>query len=89
MLITAFSLLHNWNLLGDGIHSVQAYADGVLFASTQVKVTTLGEEFVRGADFKGRFSFSRDTVQTARWMTSSHLSRLNGGKRLRIFVIVN
>ena len=56
-----FSLLHNWNLLGDGIHSVKAYADGVLFASTQVKVTTLGEEFVRGVEFKDRFSFLRDT----------------------------
>ena len=50
-----FSLLHNWNLLGDGLHSVKAYADGVLFASTQVKVTTLGEEFVRGAEVKGVF----------------------------------
>ena len=53
-----FSLLHNWNLLGDGIHSVKAYADGVLFASTQVKVTTLGREFVRGAEFKEYFHFT-------------------------------
>ena len=45
-----FSLLFNWNLLGDGIHSVKAYADGVLFASTQVKVTTLGREFLRGVE---------------------------------------
>ena len=43
-----FSLLFNWNLLGDGVHTVKAYADGTLFASTQVKVTTLGQEFVRG-----------------------------------------
>ena len=53
-----FSLLHNWNLLGDGIHSVKAYADGVLFASTEVKVTTLGREFVRGAEFKELFHFT-------------------------------
>ena len=42
-----FGLLYNWNLLGDGIHSVKAYADGVLFASTRVRVTTLGKEFLR------------------------------------------
>ena len=45
-----FSLLFNWNLLGDGIHAVKAYADGVLFASTKVKVTTLGKEFLRGVE---------------------------------------
>ena len=45
-----FSLLFNWNLLGDGVHTVRAYADNVLFASTQVKVTTLGEEFLRGTN---------------------------------------
>ena len=41
-----FSLLYNWNLLGDGLHAVEAFADGKQFASTQVRVTTLGEEFV-------------------------------------------
>ena len=45
-----FSLLFNWNLLGDGIHTVRAYADGVLFAQTKVRVTTLGKEMVWGAD---------------------------------------
>ena len=53
-----FSLLFNWNLLGDGIHAVKAYADGVLFASTEVKVTTLGREFLRGVEFKEYFYFS-------------------------------
>ena len=60
-----FSLLHNWNLLGDGIHSVKAYADGVLFASTKVKVTTLGEKFMRlpkvwdnWVEFPGRGGFT-------------------------------
>ena len=43
-----FSLLLNWNLFGDGVHTVKAYADGTLFASTQVKVTTFGQEFLRG-----------------------------------------
>ena len=52
-----FSLLFNWNLLGDGIHAVKAYADGVLFASTEVKVTTLGKEFVRGVETFAAFTF--------------------------------
>ncbi len=44
-----FGLLFNWNLLGDGEHEVEALADGVVFGRTRVRVTTLGEEFVRGA----------------------------------------
>ena len=44
-----FGLLYNWNRLGDGSHTVTAYADGVKFASVTVIVTTLGAEFLRGA----------------------------------------
>ncbi len=44
-----FGLLFNWNLLGDGAHEVVASADGVELGRTTVRVTTLGEEFVRGA----------------------------------------
>ncbi len=43
-----FGLLYNWNRLGDGPHTVTAYADGVEFARVNVTVTTLGEEFRRG-----------------------------------------
>ena len=43
-----FGLLFNWNRLGDGTHTVRAFADGVEFAHTTVTVTTLGEEFARG-----------------------------------------
>ena len=43
-----FGLLYNWNHLGDGPHTVTAYADGVEFARVNVTVTTLGEEFRRG-----------------------------------------
>ncbi len=43
-----FGLLYNWNLLGDGPHTVTAYADGVEFASVTITVTTLGSEFRRG-----------------------------------------
>ncbi len=43
-----FGLVFNWNILGNGSHTVTAYADGVEFASVTVTVTTLGEEFRRG-----------------------------------------
>ena len=45
-----FGLLFNWNLLGDGTHTVRALADGVEFDSATFTVTTLGREFVRGAE---------------------------------------
>ena len=43
-----FELLLNWNLLGDGQHTVRALADGEEFAYSTVTVTTLGEEVARG-----------------------------------------
>ncbi len=45
-----FGLLFNWNLLGDGEHTVMALADGLEVGWVTVRVTTLGEEFVRGAE---------------------------------------
>ena len=44
-----FGLLLNWNMLGDGEHTVVAVVDGVELARATVRVTTLGEEFVQGA----------------------------------------
>ena len=44
-----FGLLFNWNLLGDGAHTVRALADGVEFGQATFRVTTLGEEFVEDA----------------------------------------
>jgi lysyl endopeptidase len=44
-----FGLLINWNLLGDGTHTVLALADGVQFGSATFSVATLGVEFLRGA----------------------------------------
>ena len=44
-----FGLLFNWNLLGDGEHEVIATVDGMELGRATVRVTTLGEEFVRGA----------------------------------------
>ena len=45
-----FGLLFNWNLLGDGEHEVVAYVDEVELGRATVRVTTLGAEFVRGAE---------------------------------------
>ena len=44
-----FGLLFNWNLVGDGEHTVVAVVDGVELGRATVTVTTLGEEFVQGA----------------------------------------
>ena len=41
-----FGLLFNWNLLGDGVHTLRVLADGVAFGQATFTVTTLGEEFV-------------------------------------------
>ncbi len=45
-----FGLAFNWNLLGDGEHEVVAYVDDVELARATVTVTTLGEEFLQGAE---------------------------------------
>ena len=43
-----FSLLFNWNLLGDGLHTVRALADGEEFANVTVTVSSLSGEFMTG-----------------------------------------
>ena len=43
-----FGLLFNWNLLGDGDHTVRALADGEEFGRATFTVTTLGVEFLQG-----------------------------------------
>ena len=43
-----FGLLFNWNLLGDGEHTVRAVADGEEFGRATFTVTTLGVEFLQG-----------------------------------------
>ena len=42
-----FGLLFNWNLLGDGEHTVVAWVDGVELGRAAVRATTLDEEFVK------------------------------------------
>ena len=51
-----FSLLWNWNNLGAGTHTVRALIDGNEFANTTVRVTTFGEQFLRGVS--GTFPIS-------------------------------
>ena len=51
-----FSLLWNWNNLGPGTHTVRALIDGVEFADTTVRVTTFGEQVLRGVS--GTFPLS-------------------------------
>ena len=45
-----FGLLFNWNLLGEGEHEVVAYVDDVELGRATVRVTTVGQEFLRGAE---------------------------------------
>ena len=57
-----FSLLWNWNNLGDGVHTVRAHIDGVPFAWSPVTVTTFGDEMLGDEE---KATFTRDFVQTA------------------------
>jgi hypothetical protein len=45
-----FGLTYNWNVAGDGMHTLQAFADGVEFASVNFVVTTLGDEYLTGLE---------------------------------------
>ena len=45
-----FGLLFNWNLLDDGEHTVRVLADGEEVGQATFTVTTLGAEFLRGAE---------------------------------------
>ena len=40
---TGYGLLFNWNLLGDGEHTVRVLMDDVVLAEREITVTTLGE----------------------------------------------
>ena len=56
-----FGLLFNWNRLGDGQHTVQAKADGEVFGSATVTVTTFGTEFLRDVGKHARLENFPDT----------------------------
>ena len=48
--LNGFSLLVNWNNLGEGTHTLTLYVDSEPVVSRQVTVVTLGEEFIRGLE---------------------------------------
>ena len=43
-----FGYTFNWNSLGNGVHNLRAFADGVEFGNANFTVTTLGMEFLQG-----------------------------------------
>ena len=79
-----FGLLVNWNELGAGTHTVRALLDGVEFANTTVRVTTLapGEEgkFLRGV---------RGTVTIPDFPHSGDATTLRWEQALQNFVITD
>ena len=67
-----FSLLVNWNNLGPGEHEIRALVDGVEFARTTVRVTTLGVDFLKDVSrtvVVPDFPYPGDTT-TLRWEES-------------------
>ena len=79
-----FGLLFNWNLLGDGEHEVVALVDGVELGRATVTVTTLGEEFLRGANEGHTWTlrFPSDASSTSiRWSESRQNFVIVGHRR--------
>jgi alkaline phosphatase D len=79
-----FGFLVNWNLLGDGTHTVRALADGVEFAQVTVSVRTFGTDFLRGAG--GQFTLEgfpqAGTNAVVRWDQSlQNFVLIDGGPR--------
>jgi hypothetical protein len=64
-----FGLLINWNLLGNGSHTVVTLADGVEFARATFTVTTLGQEFLTGASGTYPLNFAGRNI-TIQWQES-------------------
>ncbi len=68
-----FELLFNWNLLGNGEHMVVAKADGVELGRATAQVTTLGQEFLQGAEGEcvvADFPMPGETV-TLEWLEAA------------------
>jgi hypothetical protein len=68
-----YVLLWNWNLLGDGRHTIQVFDDGVPFASATFTVVTPGEEFFtqgRATITVRNFPRTGETT-TLRWQQST------------------
>ena len=74
-----FGLLVNWNTLGPGEHALRALADGVEFARTTVRVTTLGVEFLEDR---------RRTLVVPDFPQPGEATRLRWEESLQNFVII-
>jgi hypothetical protein len=75
---TGFSYLYNYALLKGGTHRVDAYADGLLFASATFSVGYLGGEYLTGlsashfiADFPSKGSVRTSSGRSRSRTTSS------------------
>src|SRR5262245_46276057 len=77
-----FSLLFNWNDLGEGVHTVRALADGEEFARAAVTVATLGRPFFQGApqsDFPLSNFPANGQTTLLRWQESRQQFVLSNG----------
>ena len=77
-----FGLLFNWNLLGDGAHTVVAWVDGIELGRATVTVTTLGQEFLQGAEGEcvaADFPSPGETATLAWQQTSQNFVLVDGG----------
>ena len=45
---TGYGLTYNWNLLGDGVHTLRVLADGAEVSRVSFYVTTRGHDYLRG-----------------------------------------
>ena len=77
-----FGLSFNWNLLGDGSHTIRALADGVEFARSTFTVTSLGVEFLTGiSGAVSIFDFpTPGAVVTLRWQEALQNFVIAGGR---------
>ena len=62
-----FSLLINYNELGDGEHTATLYVDGQIETTRAFFVLTLGEPFLRGVKGVGRVALSNGESVVVRW----------------------
>lgn len=75
-----FGLLWNWNLLGEGIHTIRAYDSSIQFASATFTVGTLGTEFLSGASAHPRIlDFPQQGLSTfLRWQEGQQNFAITG-----------
>lgn len=68
---TGFGALFNWDLVGDGQHTIQVFDNGVQFASATFTVKTLGHEFLPGLSGQGTVvNFDNQINVTVQWQES-------------------